>query len=123
MIQKNYFILYIYYFKILDKTLLFIDNLDNLISNVPRREYYYKDKIIDSSYKLLEYIIRGNNIDNDELIKKKCLTEIIVYISLLNSYLNRFYFKKYISEKQLFKSINLLNEIHLMVNSWLSLKN
>ena len=40
-------------FKILDKTLLFIDNLDNLISNVPRREYYYKDKIIDNSYKLL----------------------------------------------------------------------
>lgn len=122
MIQKNYFILYIYYFKILDKTLLFIDNLDNLISNVPRREYYYKDKIIDNSYKLLEYIMRANNVDSIS-VKQECLTEIIVYISLLNSYLNRFYFKKYISEKQLFKSINLLNEIHLMVNSWLSLKN
>lgn len=122
MIQKNYFILYIYYFKILDKTLLFIDNLDNLISNVPRREYYYKDKIIDNSYKLLEYIMRADNVDSIS-VKQECLTEIIVYISLLNSYLNRFYFKKYISEKQLFKSINLLNEIHLMVNSWLSLKN
>lgn len=122
MIQKNYFILYIYYFKILDKTLLFIDNLDNLISNVPRREYYYKDKIIDNSYKLLEYIMRANNVDSIS-VKQECLTEIIVYISLLNSYLNRFYFKKYISEKQLFKSINLLNEIHLMVNLWLSLKN
>ncbi|MCI7242006.1 MAG: hypothetical protein MR550_05650 [Bacilli bacterium] len=109
-------------FKILDKTLLFIDNLDNLISNVPRREYYYKDKIIDNSYKLLEYIMRANNVDSIS-VKQECLTEIIVYISLLNSYLNRFYFKKYISEKQLFKSINLLNEIHLMVNSWLSLKN
>lgn len=122
MIQKNYFILYIYCFKILDKTLLFIDNLDNLISNVPRREYYYKDKMIDSSYKLLEYIMCANNVDSIS-VKQECLTEIIVYISLLNSYLNRFYFKKYISEKQLFKSINLLNEIHLMVNSWLSLKN
>ena len=110
-------------FKILDKTLLFIDNLDNLVCNVPRREYYYKDKVIDNSYRLLEYIIRGNNIDNDDSMRKKCLCEIIVCISLLNSYLNRFYFKKYISEKQLFKSINLLNEIHLMVNSWLSLKN
>ena len=109
-------------FKILDKTLLFIDNLDNLISNVPRREYYYKDKIIDNSYKLLEYIMRANNVDSIS-VKQEGLTEIIVYSSLLNSYLNRFYFMKYISEKQLFKSINLLNEIHLMVNSWLSLKN
>ena len=66
--------------------------------------------------------MRANNVDSIS-VKHSCLTEIIVYISLLNSYLNRFYFKKYISEKQLFKSINLLNEIHLMVNSWLSLKN
>ena len=66
--------------------------------------------------------MRANNVDSIS-VKQECLTEIIVYNSLLNSYLNRFYFKKYINEKQLFKSINLLNEIHLMVNSWLSLKN
>ena len=48
--------------------------------------------------------MRANNVDSIS-VKQECLTEIIVYISLLNSYLNRFYFKKYTSEKQLFKSI------------------
>ena len=55
MIQKNYFILYIYYFKILDKTLLFIDN----------------------NYKLLGYIMRVNNVDSIS-VKQDCLTEILI---------------------------------------------
>ena len=42
-------------FKILDKTLLFIDN----------------------NYKLLEYIMRANNVDSIS-VKQKCLTEILI---------------------------------------------
>lgn len=35
--------------------------------------------MIDSSYKLLEYIMRANNVDSIS-VKQECLTEIIVYI-------------------------------------------
>ena len=59
MIQKEFSILFMSIlnrdFKILDKTLLFIDN----------------------NYKLLEYIMRANNVDSIS-VKQKCLTEILI---------------------------------------------
>ena len=105
-------------FKILNKTLLFIDSIDNLISNIPRKDYYYKDKLINDSYLLLEYIIRANNSINDD-IRNNCLTEILTKLTVIDKLLERFYNKKYISEKQLVNSIRLLTEVNRMVKSWL----
>lgn len=68
-------------FIILNKSMLFISNIDNLVSNIPRSDYFYKDKIITCSYNLIEYIFRAN-YSNDKSIKDICLREILVNISL-----------------------------------------
>lgn len=105
-------------FIIVNKTLLFINNIDNLISNIPRRDYYYKDKLVNDSYLLLEYIMRANySISND--IRNNCLTEILVKLCIIDKLLERFYKKKYISEKQLYTSVKLLTEVYRMVKKWL----
>ena len=105
-------------FIILNKTLLFIEKLDNIISNIPRSDYYYKDKIINDSYLLIEYILRAN-YSSDNIVRDNCLTEILVRISIIDKLLNRFYNKKYISEKQLYTSVSLLTEVYKMVKKWL----
>ena len=105
-------------FIILNKTLLFIDKIDSLISNIPRSDYFYKDKLISDSYLLLEYIFKANySSDND--IRSNYLTEILTKISLIDKLLERLYKKKYISEKQLYTSVKLLTEVYRMVKSWL----
>ena len=102
----------------MSKALLFVDKLDSLISNIPRSDYYYKDKIISDSYLLIEYIMRANySVDDD--IRSNCLTEILVNISVIDKLLDRFYKKKYISEKQLYVSVKLLTEVYRMVKKWL----
>ena len=106
-------------FIIMNKTLLFIDNIDNLISNIPRKDYYYKDKLVSDSYLLLEYIIRANYSRNIE-VRDNCLTEILVKLSIIDKLLERFYKKKYISEKQLYNSVKLLTEVYRMVKKWLA---
>lgn len=106
-------------FIILNKSMLFISNIDNLVSNIPRSNYFYKDKIITCSYNLIEYIFRAN-YSNDKSIKDICLREILVNISLIDKLLERFYKKKYISEKQMITSVKILTEVNKMVRSWLS---
>ena len=105
-------------FIILNKTLLFIDKIDNLISNIPRNDYYYKDRLINDSYLLIDCILRANYSINSD-IRDNCLTEILVRISIIDKLLERFYKKKYISEKQLYTSVRLLTEVYRMVKSWL----
>ena len=105
-------------FKILNKTLLFIDSIDNLISNIPRKDYFYKDRLISDSYLLLEYILRANYSINEEL-RNNSLTEILTRLTIIDKLLERFYNKKYISEKQLLTSVRILTEVNRMVKSWL----
>ena len=105
-------------FIILNKTLLFTDKIDSLISNIPRKDYYYKDKLISDSYILLEYIFRANYSVNKD-IRDSCLTEILVRLSIIDKLLERFYKKKYISERQLYTSVRLLTEVNRMVKKWL----
>lgn len=97
---------------------MFINKIDNLVSNIPRSNYFYKDKLLNYSYNLLEYIFRANYSD-DILVRSDCLREILVSISLIDKILERFYSLKYISERQLFTSVSLLTEVNKMVKKWL----
>lgn len=96
---------------ILNKTLLYIDKIDSLISNIPRSDYYYKDKIIDESYLLMEYIIRANN-SNDVLVRNNCLIEILVRISIIDRLLSMLYKRRYIDISEYSYYGNILNEIY-----------
>ena len=67
-------------FIILNKTLQFIEQIDNLISNIPRKDYYYKDRLISDSYILLELILKANYTTNEE-IKINCLEGILTKLT------------------------------------------
>ena len=47
-------------FKLLYKYKELIKNLDNLIENIPRKDYFYKDKIRTVSNYILELIVKYN---------------------------------------------------------------
>ena len=100
----------------------FILELETLLITFPKKDMFTKDRVYNDALELIQYVTIANyekRIDVKTTYKIKALAKI----NKLDFYLERAYKLKYISEKQLFKSINLLNEIHLMVNSWLSLKN
>lgn len=104
-------------FNILNKTLLYIDKIDSLISNIPRSDYYYKDKIIDESYLLMEYIIRANN-SSDVLVRNNCLIEILVRISIIDRLLSMLYKRRYIDISEYSYYGNILNEIYNYYCVW-----
>ena len=83
--------------------------------NFPKEYKVLRDKIIDSSYTLLENIMRANIFQEVEYKK-----EIIVQIQILNFYLEEAYIKNILTEKKLISYTNHLIEIDKMVKSWFS---
>ena len=53
-------------FTLLNKYKLFINELDNLIENIPRKDYFYKDKIRVVSNLIIELILKLN-YDEDNI--------------------------------------------------------
>ncbi len=103
-------------FKILIKYKNFLNNLDDILENVPRKDMYFKDKIRSVSLRCLENIFYASynesNIDDYTTLIKGDL-------AMLDFLLERLFLKKYISEKALYKIGNDLIEINRMTTSWL----
>ena len=92
------------------KTIRYIEK--NTI-NFPNNYKVLKDKIITSSYNILEYIYRANIFQSID--DKK---EIIVQIQMLNFYLEEAYRKNIINEKKLLSYTEHLFQIDKMVRAW-----
>ncbi|MBR4230885.1 MAG: four helix bundle protein [Bacilli bacterium] len=108
-------------FKILSKYKSFLEELDDALENVPRKDMYFKDKIRDVSYDLLYLIIRCSYESNsEELIKME--SDIKTHISLLDFFIERLFTKKYLSEKKAYKIGGFLVEINKMVNGFINNK-
>ena len=104
-------------FNILHKYKLFIIELDNLLENIPRKDYFYKDKIRIVSNYILELILKCN-YDNTNINFYK--TNIKGNIAYLDFLLDRLYDMKYINERNLYNIGTKLIEINKMVSSWLN---
>lgn len=105
-------------FKILNKYKDFMNEVDNLLENVPRKDLFYKDKIRTIELDLLQDILKCSyqeDISNINFYK----TNIKAYIATIDFLLDRLYIKQYISEKSLYKVGNNLVEINKMINGWL----
>ena len=98
---------------------IFILNLDDMIINLPRKELYMKDKLLDTSLEILYSIYEANYI-NDKTLKKQKQIKILSQIHLLDFYIERLYEKKYISEKICLKKSNELSKISKMVYKWIN---
>ena len=92
------------------KTIRYIEK--NTI-NFPNTYKVLRDKIIDSCYKILEYIYRAN-IFQDINDKK----EIVVNICMLNFYLEEAFIKKILTNKKYISYTSHLIELDKMVRSW-----
>ena len=102
-------------FKISAKTKKIIINLYNLMENIPRKDYFLKEKINETSFELLEFIYLAN--ETKEGFEFYSIN-ILKTISVLDFLLEVLYSKKYISLKQTETQLYLLTEIRKMVNSW-----
>lgn len=105
-------------FKIVNDVKIFINSLDKIIINYPRREYIIRDRLLSDSLDILELIYLANyQKDNNNRIniQKKILTKI----SMLDFYLERSYKNKYISEKECIKKCRKLTEITKMIYGWI----
>ena len=108
-------------FNILNKYKIFIIELDNLIENIPRKDYFYKDKIRIVSNYILELILKCN-YESDNFNINYYVANIKGSIAYLDFLLDRLYDMKYINEKNLYKITLKLIEINKMVTGWLNNK-
>ncbi len=108
-------------FKLLHKYKEFIKSLDSLIENIPRKDYFYKDKIRTVSNYILELILKCNyESDNFNLLFYK--SNIKGSIAYLDFLLDRLYDMKYINEKNLYNITTKLIELNKMISGWLNNK-
>ena len=108
-------------FLILTKYKEFINLLDDVIENIPKKDIYYKNKLKEISINFLYYINKTNNEEdynkiNSYKVEIKSLIELIDYI------LERLYIKKYISKNSINKLGYKLIEINKMSSKWMENK-
>ena len=108
-------------FKLLHKYKEFIKRLDSLIENIPRKDYFYKDKIRTVSNYILELILKCN-YESDDFNISQYVANIKGSIAYLDFLLDRLYDMKYINENNLYKITLKLIEINKMVTGWLNNK-
>ena len=89
----------------------FIVSLDNFLNNYPRKEYELRNRLVNTSYDLLELVYRSN-------YKKDYLDRISSLISMLDFYLELSFKKKIINEKRVMNLSNKLLIINKMVYKW-----
>lgn len=95
--------------------------LDKIIENIPKKDYFYKNKLKELSIELLYSINKTNNEDNYKLISSYKV-EINSLINTIDYIIERLFIKGYIAETSLKKVSYKLSEINRMSNKWLDNK-
>lgn len=90
----------------------FIVSLDNFLSNYPRKEYELRNRLVNTSYDLLELVYQSNYKKNSNF------NIILSKISMLNFYLELSFKKKIINEKRVMNMSNRLLVIRKMIYKW-----
>ena len=91
---------------------------ENLIVNIPKYDYYNRDKFRDDITNILYLIYFANNIE-DKNIRLKYQYDILARLCMIDFYLERAYLLKYISQKQLYNYTKKLEEIIKMTKGWI----
>lgn len=105
-------------FKILKKVKDYIFFLENVIINVPKKDYISKNVIYETSLDILYLTLKANMLkDYSERIEYQ--KEILVLIKMLDFYIERAYYFKHINEASLKKNSAKLTEITKMIYGWI----
>lgn len=108
-------------FLILTKYKDFMNILDKIIENIPKKDYFYKNKLKELSIELLYSINKTNNEDNYKFISSYKV-EINSLINTIDYIIEILFIKDYIAETSLKKISYKLSEINRMCNKWLNNK-
>lgn len=97
----------------------FLYNIENILINVPKKDYISRSNFYNKSLELLELIyytnLINNKLDNQLLILSK--------LSVLDYYIERLYKNRYISESYSIKLSKELNEITKLIYGWIKQTN
>ena len=96
----------------------FILESEKMLENIPRHDFYNRDKFRNDVTELLRLVYLANLID-EKITKKQYQLDICARISMLDFYLERAYILKYISEKQLYNYTKRLEIILKMTKGWI----
>lgn len=105
-------------FQIVKNMKIFINSIDNIVINYPKKELIIKNRLLNDSLDILELIYLANyhkDIEKRTDLQKQILSKI----SMLDFYLERSYKNKYISEKICINKCNQLNRITKMIYGWI----
>ena len=105
-------------FKLASVVKKFIIESEDLLANIPRHDFYNRDKFKDEVSNILYLIYLANNIEDKE-VRLKYQYDILARVSMIDFYLERAYVLKYISEKQLYNYIKKLEVIIKMTKGWI----
>lgn len=106
-------------FQLVTKIKTFILESEKILENIPRYNFYNRDKFRDDITEVLHLVYLANTITNIE-DKKKYQQDIFSRLSMIDFYLERAYVYKYISEKQLYNYSKKLEEIIKMTKGWMN---
>ena len=106
-------------FKLLNKCKLLMINIDNLLENVPRKNFYYKDRLKSVCDDLLLYIFECSYETNKENISYY-FKKIKSLIASIDYMLDRLYSKKYINEVNIYRIGNELVVVNKIATGWLN---
>ena len=107
-----------YSFLIVKNMKIFIQSIDGIIVNYPRKELIIKNRLLNDSLDILELIYLAN-YQRDIKEKNNLQMKLLSKISMLDFYLERSYLNKYISEKVFQNKCNQLNRITKMIYGWI----
>lgn len=89
--------------------------MKSVVIYYPRIEYILKDRLINTSYDLLELIYLANVMEDRLVFQKRILSKL----SMLDTYLEFSYNHKCISLKKMQRGARYLSVIRKMVYGWL----
>ena len=96
----------------------FILDSENLIQNIPRYDFYNRDRFRNDITEILYLVYFTNSIEDKEK-RKKYQYDICARLSMIDFYLERAYLLKYISQKQLYSYTSKLEEIIKITKGWI----
>ena len=102
-------------FLIVKNMKIFINSIDNIIVNYPRKEMIIKTRLLNDSLDILENIYLANYY-KDKNKRIDLQIKVLSKISMLDYYLERSYNNKYISEKVCINKCNQLSKITKLIN-------
>lgn len=96
----------------------YILSLEELLINIPNKDYYNKNAIRSYLDNILYLIYLINNY-RDNNIKINLKYVLLAKVNMLNFYIERYYKLKYISKKQVFQNAKKIEEITKVIYGWI----